>query len=114
MATRSTIGYKEINNGVEEFHSIYCHWDGYIEHNGRILLEHYNDLEKIKHLLSFGQISSLDETIESSIFYHRDRNEDLSLPVIDYKLERTYRQDYNYMFIDGQWFVNGSHLSSNL
>ena len=30
--------------------SIYCHWDGYLEHNGAILQEHY-DSSKANHLV---------------------------------------------------------------
>jgi hypothetical protein len=44
MATRSRIGI-ELEDGVIE--SIYCHWDGYPENNGKILLEHYQDPNKI-------------------------------------------------------------------
>lgn len=50
MSTRSTIGIKE--NGI--IRSIYCHWDGYPENNGKILYEHYNSKEKVEELLRLG------------------------------------------------------------
>jgi hypothetical protein len=56
MGTRSAIGFVEFDGSVL---GIYCHWDGYLEHNGRILLEHYNDTYKVLDLLELGDISSL-------------------------------------------------------
>ena len=38
MGTRSRIG---VMHG-DKVKSIYCHWDGYLEHNGRILAESYD------------------------------------------------------------------------
>jgi hypothetical protein len=38
--------------------SIYCHWDGHIETNGKILFENYNR-EKTEQLIALGNISSL-------------------------------------------------------
>lgn len=66
MATRSNIGI-ELSNGEVEF--IYCHWDGYIENNGKILYNHYNDLSKIEELIDLGAISSLEPDIEDIVDY---------------------------------------------
>ena len=54
MGTRSRIGIWE--NGVVR--SVYCHWDGYLSHNGKILLENY-DAEKTRQLVALGDLSSL-------------------------------------------------------
>jgi hypothetical protein len=59
MGTRSRIG---VMHG-DKCKSVYCHWDGYLDHNGRILLEHY-DSAKANHLVALGDISSLDRTVE--------------------------------------------------
>ena len=56
MSTRSLIA-KQI--GEDKFRTIYCHCDGYLEHNGRILLEHYNTVEKLDELLGLGSLSFL-------------------------------------------------------
>jgi len=56
MGTRSAIGFVEYDGSVV---GIYCHWDGYLEHNGRILVEHYNDTYKALELIELGDISSL-------------------------------------------------------
>lgn len=63
MATRSMI-YKEQQDGTLK--GIYCHWDGYLEYNGSILLEHYSDPDKLEKLLALGDISSLGEELETS------------------------------------------------
>jgi hypothetical protein len=61
MATRSLIG--KLNSDKTTVDYIYCHWDGYIGHNGKILHEHYNTLEKVDALLTLGDLSSLAEEI---------------------------------------------------
>lgn len=58
MGTRSAIAV-ELEN---EIRAVYCHWDGYIEHNGRILEKHY-DLEKTIRLIELGDLSSLGPEI---------------------------------------------------
>ncbi len=60
MATRSRIGIENEDGTVS---SIYCHWDGYPENNGKILIDHYTDRNKINDLISLGAISSLKENV---------------------------------------------------
>ena len=71
MATRSIIA-KLDDKGVQ---AIYCHNDGYLSNNGKILDQHYTDEDKVNELLAGGDISSLKDTIEDTIFYMRDRGE---------------------------------------
>ena len=61
MGTRSRIG---VMHG-DVVKSVYCHWDGYLEHNGRILQEHYGSDQspKANHLVALGDISSLGKEI---------------------------------------------------
>ena len=54
MGTRSRIG---VMHG-DVCKSVYCHWDGYLDHNGRILQEHY-DSARTNQLVALGDISSL-------------------------------------------------------
>ena len=56
MATRSTIALEFADGSVGQ---VYCHWDGYLEHNGRILLENYQDPFKLQKLIDLGDLSSL-------------------------------------------------------
>ena len=60
MSTRSRIAFKREDGLIS---SIYCHWDGYPEHNGKILQEHYQDVNKIKTLIALGSLSHLAEEI---------------------------------------------------
>lgn len=87
MATRSIIGIRR-ENGTYDF--IMCHFDGYLELNGEILHQYYQDKEKIESLIRLGNISVLGKNLEPeqdqnqrveeplknvTIAYHRDRNE---------------------------------------
>lgn len=56
MGTRSRIGIEMPDHSVV---SVYCHWDGYPEHNGKILVEHYLDRDKVQELIDGGGISCL-------------------------------------------------------
>jgi hypothetical protein len=58
MGTRSMIGVMHGDNCK----AVYCHWDGYLSHNGRILQEHY-DSAKANNLVALGNISSLQPNI---------------------------------------------------
>lgn len=71
MATRSYIGVKNQYNGTVDY--IYCHYDGYPSHNGRILAENYTTLEKVKELLALGDLSILGAEIgEQQDFNNRE------------------------------------------
>ena len=71
MATRSYIGVKNQYNGTVDY--IYCHFDGYPSHNGRILAEHYTSLDKVKELLALGDLSILGAEIgEQQDFNNRE------------------------------------------
>jgi len=61
MGTRSRIG---VMHG-DVCKSVYCHWDGYLEHNGQILQEHYSSGQspKANNLVALGDISSLGRLI---------------------------------------------------
>ena len=61
MSTRSLIA-REI--GKNQYSVIYCHFDGYLEHNGKILYKYYNDSNKVDKLLDLGYIAYLDENLE--------------------------------------------------
>ena len=83
MATRYMIAF---DNG-DELYAIYSHSDGYLSHNGRILLNHYDDIEKVEELMDLGNLSVLGKKIgekqnfdifedrEACLAYGRDRGE---------------------------------------
>ena len=72
MATRSIIA-KLDDKGVQ---AIYCHNDGYLSNNGKILDQHYANEVKVDNLIAQGDISSLRDTIADTTFYMRDRGEE--------------------------------------
>lgn len=99
------------------FTSIGVHWDGYPEYVGRLLREHYSQVEDDARLslLALGDLSSLNETANTSIAYHRDRNEpwhlcapythkatSISELVEDKKLGDV---DYGYIWSEGKWYI---------
>jgi hypothetical protein len=122
MGTRSLIGIQETDGSIE---AVYCHWDGYPEYNGKVLYNHYPE-PKIRGLLALGDLSSLRESIEKpeghtfntavdgySIFYNRDRGEELSTgkkwPDAEaYKNEEGYGTEWHYYYSlkDHKWYVS--------
>lgn len=59
MSTRSLIG---IENADKTVSYVYCHYDGYLDHVGKILTNHYTDEKVIRQLLDLGELSSLGNT----------------------------------------------------
>jgi hypothetical protein len=114
MATRSTIALEFADGTIGQ---VYCHWDGYLAHNGKMLFEHYSNPFILRDLIDLGSISSLAPTIgtkrpfshydtELSLvefnnkygnmtnFYGRDRGET--------NTEAKYFKDYEHFLVDGQ------------
>lgn len=87
MSTISRIAMKQDDN---TYKSIYCHSDGYLEHNGVILYTYYKDKSKVEDLIKLGDISKLGKEVspdsskphnfkerqdDVTVAYHRDRGE---------------------------------------
>ena len=120
MATRSTIAVVHQDGTVSQ---VYAHWDGYLDHNGRLLVDNYNSLMQAEALVALGDISSLAESIECpaghsfnspvegcTVFYGRDRGESGTKPK-RYASFGNYQQElpqeeYNYCFVNGRWICN--------
>jgi len=136
MATRGRIG---IHNEDGTVTSIYCHWDNYTAHNGRILLEHYSTEERVRELMELGNLSSLGEEIgEKHPFdnphrygtpaaeewlkqhhgmctaYGRDRGETdaVAETVPSGEFEELF-EEYNYLFIHGRWLVRCTYATED-
>jgi hypothetical protein len=106
MATRSRIGIENQDGTVS---SIYCHFDGYESGVGAILKVHYTNREKVQSLIDLGDISSLNETIEETVAYHRDRGERLHKARVDASIEAFGKSDfeeYGRVFtLEGEWIT---------
>ena len=57
MSTRSFIGFVTENG---EFTGNYCHYDGYPEHVGKILVEHHNSFSAAEAIAAGPQIRNFD------------------------------------------------------
>ena len=83
MGTRSMIGIENPNSLAVK--AVYCHWDGYLEHNGSILEKHYSNSPKVNNLIALGDLSSLRAEIGDK---HTFSRLDSDLPEDEY--ERLY------------------------
>jgi hypothetical protein len=115
MGTRSTIALEYADGTVQQ---VYCHWDGYLEHNGKILAEHYSNPFILRDLIDLGDVSSLRPTVgtkhafsklevpmdgeaydklygEMTTFYGRDRGED-GVSAKKFKDFADYRANHQY------------------
>lgn len=105
MGTRSRVG---VMHGTV-CKSVYCHYDGYLEYTGQILLKHYDSV-KANALVARGDNSGVQETIEEMNFYE-DRGES----DVGYRVAHTFEDfleqvegcgcEYYYVMRDGQWYV---------
>ena len=83
MGTRSMIAIE--NPHSKAVKSIYCHWDGYLQHNGSLLEKHYSNSPKVNNLIALGDLSSLRPEIGEK---HEFSRLDTTLPEEEY--ERLY------------------------
>ena len=89
--------------------SVYCHYDGYLEHTGRVLQEHY-DSAAANALIARGDNSGVQETVEEMNFYADRGEED-----VGYRVAHTFEEfleqvnncfgEYYYVMRDGVWYA---------
>ena len=125
MGTRSTIA---IENGNGTVTGIYCHWDGYLSNNGRILQDYYTTEAAVRELIALGDLSSLGETVGKQtdfsapadgqcVAYGRDRGEtDIEAKTFDSHADLVEQigQEYDYLFTNGAWTVFGESLAKEI
>ena len=111
MGTRSNIIIKR--PGLEEYAGIYCHWDGYPSHSGRILLLRYPTHDEVVELINLGNLSSLGESAEECVSYHRWRGEDKNIRVSN-NANDLFDQEYGYLFKDERWYLTSDGNSWKL
>jgi hypothetical protein len=112
MATRSAIGYK-LPTG--EVRGIYCHWDGYVENNGKLLQENYQAAYKIAQMVELGDMSGLAAEIADCTYYGRDRGEtDVGTQtyndVDDFVTHYADGVQYMYLWNGNEWIVTNGNL----
>lgn len=100
MSTRSTIALELADGTVKQ---IYCHSDGYLSYNGRILFEHYSDPAKVAELIALGDISVMGLEIGVKI----DFNNRLTFTDNNQATQcRAYGRDRGETGIDARSFWN--------
>ena len=118
MGTRSTIAIEFADQSVSQ---VYCHWDGYLDHNGDILNTHYRDPFKVRALLDLGDFSSLCDTVEETAeTAYSQRGEDCGARRymnVDEYFDCCQQEEYDYILrnVNGVavWFVR-CYATNNL
>ena len=129
MGTRSDIIVVRADGKVAR---VYCHWDGYLSHNGACLQKHYNKQELAEELVSHGDMSLLDSKCSKpkghtydtpkkgyTVYYGRDRGEADTNAKIFGTLDAAWpRKDswteFTYVWKDGKWWVGSPPQPSSL
>jgi hypothetical protein len=133
MGTRSRIA---VMHG-DVVKSVYCHWDGYLSWNGKLLQEHYTSA-KANQLVALGDLSSLKPEIgeahpfgyhgteisaedyekqfgDMCTFYGRDRGETGTEWKVSHSFAEFLEQvenccgEYYYIMKDGVWYCGTLH-----
>ena len=98
--------------------SVYCHYDGYLDYTGRILLAHY-DSTAANALIARGDNSGVKETLEEMNFYEdrEARGEDVNefLASTPWEVAHSFEEfldqvsgccgEYYYVMRDGVWYA---------
>ena len=108
MSTRSNIVLLRDNGSCS---AIYCHYDGYLEHNGKMLLDNYTSTQDVRALVSIGNIRALKPTLDEMV-----EEEYKELPQ-NFSTLRGYMSQVDTLFIefiylwseeDESWWVSRS------
>ena len=105
MGTRSRVG---VMHGTV-CKSVYCHYDGYLEYTGKLLLENY-DSALANELVARGDNSGVQKTLDVMNFYSERGETDVSWQV-SHNFEEFLEQvhncggEYYYIMRDGVWYA---------
>lgn len=126
MSTRATICFLDEKNKL--LTTAFCHFDGYIQHTGKILKDNYSTPEKAFELVDNGAMNSIKENINDIVFkssldafawsreYGKNyvyliENEEFKL--ITNNKENLPFQDIIYVFYKNEWlYFNTSDFDS--
>jgi hypothetical protein len=120
MGTRSDI---IVHCADDKWRRIYCHYDGYLEHNGRILFDSYTDQRHVEALVALGDLSQLAPSTEKPrghtfakpvkgycVAYGRDRRDKDCAATVGDSLAAVWPEtdtwtEFTYVWDDGKWWV---------
>ena len=89
--------------------SVYCHYDGYLEYTGKLLLDNY-DSATANQLVALGDNSGVQNSLEGMNFYSDRGETDVSWQVA-HTFEEFLEQvdncggEYYYIMRDGEWYA---------
>ena len=112
MSTRSRIGYQLPDESIL---SVYCHYDGYPEFNGRHLVTRYNTRDEARALVDGGDMSCVyDSDDNPNPVFYTQRGERLEEPRLDMNddsfLSKAYGEEYHYVYtLDNEWVCYNLH-----
>ena len=114
MGTRSRVG---VMHGTV-CKSVYCHYDGYLEYTGKLLLENY-DSATANELVARGDNSGVQVTVNSMNFYSERGETNVSWQVA-HNFEEFLEQvdncggEYYYIMRDGEWYAGCVYAAKGL
>lgn len=133
MSTRSRIAFVNKDGSVK---SVYCHSDGYLSWNGKMLYNHYDSPERAEALVDLGDLSVIHPKIEGgkghsfstpdkdvTIAYGRDRGEDENevAPQVDPSVEAFMDEfrdsifiEFLYVYQNGGWWATANGRNARL
>ena len=105
MGTRSRVGIMQ----GDVCKSVYCHYDGYLDHTGRVLQARWDEAEVLK-LIKMGDNSGIQESVDEMNFY-KDRGETGVGAIKAHSFKEFLDQvqscfaEYYYVMRDGVWYA---------
>jgi hypothetical protein len=104
MGTHAAIA-KKLEDATYKW--IYVHYDGGLDHVGKLLHNFYNSPELVDALLELGDLSYLGDKRENTFSYYYDRGEKEKSVLAKrcfHVFPELTRFSYQYIFDNGKWF----------
>lgn len=101
----STNSYIAICNEDGTIEAAYCHWDGYLAFNGKILNQHYTSEVKVRELINKGGMSSLANTIDEIDFYGEPAYTYTDFEECMDDVRNNTSVEFVYLMVKGTWSV---------
>ena len=124
MSTRSMIAVQDADGAC---YAIYCHFDGYVSHMGKMLTTYFNSDEKAADLVNEGEVRSIEISAENEVVleYFKADFEKREIEYYDTVVDmlnafQNSDREYIYLWDDEveawvyrniRWTENGKHLS---
>jgi len=109
MGTASMIGYYNEDGSVT---ATYCHYDGYLAYNGRLLVESYNTPKLAKDVANAGYLSGLKKDLYESVVesVHNEPPVEYASPEVFLRCGDNHAgADYLYLFDGEAWFFSSTY-----